>query len=96
MLHCFPNFVPGIFAHGDTPDIAALIAPRALHLNFGELDGGSPIDEVRAGVRTIADTYASMHAEEKFSYFIEKGVAHVLSEEMWRRTKEWFATHLKS
>jgi dienelactone hydrolase len=96
LLHCFPNFIPGIFAHGDTPDIAALIAPRALHLNFGELDAGSPIDDVRAGVRTIADAYASMHAEEKFSYFVEEGVGHVLSEEMWRRTKEWFATHLKS
>jgi dienelactone hydrolase len=96
LLHCFPNFIPGIFAHGDTPDIAALIAPRALHLNFGELDGGSPIDEVRVGVRTIADAYASMHAEAEFSHFIEEGTGHVLSEEMWRRTKKWFATHLKS
>ncbi|MBW3542376.1 MAG: dienelactone hydrolase family protein, partial [Planctomycetes bacterium] len=49
MLHCFPNFVPGIFQYGDTPDVAALIAPRPLHLNFGENDGGSPIDEVRHG-----------------------------------------------
>jgi dienelactone hydrolase len=95
LLHCFPNFIPGIFAHGDTPDMVALIAPRALHLNFGELDGGSPIDDVRAGVRTIADAYASMHAEEKFSYFIEDGTGHVLSEEMWRRTREWFGKHLK-
>jgi dienelactone hydrolase len=94
MLHCFPNFVPGIFEHGDTPDIAALIAPRALHLNFGELDGGSPIDEVRAGVKTIADAYAAIHAEEKFSYFIEDKAEHVLSEAMWQRTRAWFAKHL--
>ena len=26
-----------------------MIAPRALHLNLGELDGGSPIDEARRG-----------------------------------------------
>ena len=31
----------------------ALIAPRALHLNFGENDGGSPIEEVRAGVERL-------------------------------------------
>jgi dienelactone hydrolase len=95
MLHCFPNFVPGVFAYGDTPDIAALIAPRALHLNFGELDGGSPIDEVRAGLNVIENAYASMHAEENFTWYIEEGSAHVLSDEMWRRTKECFARHLR-
>ena len=36
LLHCFPNFIPGLGGYGDTPDIAALIAPRPLHLNFGE------------------------------------------------------------
>ena len=54
LLHCFPNFIPGIHAYGDTPDIAALIAPRPLLLNFGETDRGSPIAEVRTGIETIA------------------------------------------
>ena len=94
MLHCFPNFVPGIFAHGDTPDIAALIAPRPLLLNFGEKDGGSPIDFVREGIETIANAYASMHAEKNFSAFIEEGVGHLLSDAMWQRTKAWFQQHL--
>ena len=34
ILHCFPNFVPGWLQYGDTPDMAGLIAPRALHLNL--------------------------------------------------------------
>ena len=84
----------GLFEYGDTPDIAGLIAPRALHMNFGDQDGGSPIDEVRAGVEVIQKAYESMHAEDKFSYFIEEETGHVLSDEMWRRTKEWFARHL--
>ncbi len=95
MLHCFPNFVPGIFEYGDTPDIAALIAPRPLHLNFGETDGGSPIDEVRRGVEVIQRAYESMHAERNFSYFIEAGTGHVLSDEMWKRTLNWFNRHLR-
>jgi len=95
MLHCFPNFIPGIFQYGDTPDIAALIAPRALLLNFGELDSGSPIEEVRSGVETIAKAYAKAGAAEKFNYCIEPGVAHVLSESMWIRTRDWFSRHLK-
>lgn len=94
MLHCFPNFVPGIYQHGDTPDIAALIAPRALHMNFGDKDGGSPIDEVRRGVEVIHRAYESMHAEKNFTYFIEKDTGHVLSDEMWRRTKQFFEKHL--
>lgn len=94
MLHCFPNFVPGIFEFGDTPDIAALIAPRPLHLNFGELDRGSPIDEVRRGLKIIANAYSAIHADDKFSYYIEEGTGHVLSDEMWNRTKACFKKHL--
>lgn len=96
ILHCFPNFIPGILPYGDTPDIAALIAPRALLLNFGETDDGSPIEEVRQGVRTIAHAYESVHAQDKFDHFIEPGVGHVLSEAMWARTRDWFARHLKA
>ncbi|MCA9267124.1 MAG: dienelactone hydrolase family protein [Planctomycetales bacterium] len=96
MLHCFPNFVPGVWQYGDTPDIAALIAPRALHLNFGEKDGGSPIEYVREGVKTIARTYESMHAEDKFTYFIEAGAGHVLSDSMWRKTLAFFGKHLRA
>ncbi|HPM83718.1 MAG TPA: alpha/beta hydrolase family protein [Candidatus Anammoximicrobium sp.] len=95
LLHCFPNFVPGLFQYGDTPDIAALIAPRALHLNFGELDGGSPIQEVREGVQRIARAYAEAGVPENFSWYVEDGAGHVLSPEMWQRTRDWFAKHLK-
>ena len=96
ILHCFPNFIPGWFRYGDTPEVASLIAPRALHLSFGELDDGSPIPEVRAGVEHIVRAYAEAGASDKFSYFIEVGVAHILSDEMWRRTREWFAKHLRA
>ena len=96
MLHCFPNFIPGILQYGDTPEIAALIAPRPLHLNFGELDKGSPIDEVRAGIKRIANHYASMHAEKNFTSYIEEKSGHILSEKMWEKTKAVFNQHLKS
>ena len=94
LLHCFPNFIPGLFAFGDTPDLAGLIAPRALHLNFGAKDGGSPIREVRQAVKTIAGAYERAGAAERFTHFIESGAGHVLSAEMWRRTRECFRKHL--
>ncbi|MEZ6044298.1 MAG: dienelactone hydrolase family protein [Planctomycetaceae bacterium] len=94
MLHCFPNFIPGIEQYGDTPDIAGLIAPRALHLNLGDQDSGSPIEDIPWAIDIIKKAYESQHAEKNFSYFIEEKTGHVLSEEMWKRTKSWFAQHL--
>ena len=96
LLHCFPNFVTGIYPEADTPDIVSLIAPRALHMNFGELDGGSPIKHVRAAMPEIQKVYESMHAESNFSFYIEEGAGHVVSEQMWERTREFFLRHLMS
>ncbi len=96
LLHCFPNFVPGWLQYGDTPEIAALIAPRALHLNLGENDGGSPIEHARAGIERIAAAYEKAGAANQFSSFIEPDTGHVLSDEMWRRTRDFFERHLKS
>ena len=95
LLHCFPNFIPGWFQYGDTPDIAGLIAPRALHLNMGETDSGSPIQEVREGIETIARAYEKAGASSRFTHFIEPGTGHVLSEEMWRRARACFKKHLE-
>lgn len=95
LLHCFPNFIPGWRQYGDTPDIAGLIAPRRLHLNFGETDAGSPIEEVRQGIGTIARAYAAAGVAENFSSYIEPGTGHVLSPEMWKRASKVFAQTLR-
>jgi len=96
LLHCFPNFVPGWQQYGDTPDIAALIAPRPLLINLGEKDEGSPIEESRAGLERIAAAYDRQNAAANFSCFVEPGVGHVLSDAMWIRVREWFAKHLSA
>lgn len=95
ILHCFPNFIPGLFAHGDTPDIAALIAPRPLLLTFGEDDAGSPLDEVRAGLDVIAAAYATAGTPGRFASFIEPGTGHAFTDAMWERTRDWFARFLR-
>lgn len=94
ILHCFPNFVPGWHNFGDTPEIAALIAPRALHLNFGETDEGSPIKFVKDGIRRIEAAYAKVGAADRFTHFIELDAGHVLSEKMWLKTRDFFQQHL--
>jgi dienelactone hydrolase len=94
ILHCFPNFIPGLYAHGDTADLAGLIAPRALHLNLGETDGGTPIEEAKKGIERIAAAYTAAGAGEQFTHFIEPNTGHVLSPAMWDRTKAFFEKHL--
>ena len=94
ILHCFPNFIPGWLQYGDTPDIAGLIAPRRLHLNFGETDGGSPIEEVREGIQTIAKAYAAAGVPQQFSHYIEPATGHILSPEMWKRATACFKSVL--
>ena len=46
-------------------------------------------------MKVIEAAYQSMHAEQKFSNYIEADTGHVLSEEMWRRTREFFRRELK-
>jgi len=94
ILHCFPNFIPNIYPDTDTPDVAALAAPRALHLNFGEHDSGSPIDEARRGAEQISKVYEKLGAGDNFSFYVEEGVGHVLSETMWQKTRDFFGRHL--
>lgn len=96
LLHCFPNFVPGWKKYGDTPEIAALIAPRALHLNLGENDSGSPIESATRGIQRIAEVYKQAGVSDNFSYFIEPDTGHVLTEIMWEHVKVCFDQHLKS
>ena len=95
ILHCFPNFIPGLSQYGDTPDVAALIAPRALHLNIGENDGGTPLPEAKQGIETITKAYAVAGVPENFTWFIEPDTGHVLSDAMWQKTRETFARHLQ-
>ena len=95
LLHCFPNFVPGWKKHGDTPDIAALIAPRALHLNLGENDSGTPIESAKRSILRIAEAYKKAGVSDNFTSFIQPDTDHVLTDEMWQHVKNCFARHLK-
>ncbi len=96
IIHCFPNFVPGWKKFGDTPEIAALIAPRALHLNLGEEDTGSPIAYARKGIERISGAYRDSGMPGNFSFYIESGAGHILSDRMWNKVRECFSRHLKN
>ena len=93
-LHAYSTFIPGLHQYGDIPDVAALIAPRPLHLNFGAEDVSSPIPEVQEGMDVIERAYADAGAAQNFSFFIEDGQGHVVSDAMWDRMRSKFLRHL--
>ena len=92
--HCASNYIPGLLQYGDVDDVAALIAPRPLHLNFGELDELSPINGVRKSIEKIRQAYQKKQAEEHFTWYIEEGSGHILSDEMWKLTLKKFQRYL--
>ena len=66
----------------------------------GKPDSKQIIDRIRDErtahtVETIRDAYVRKGAESHFSHYIEEGAGHVLSDEMWRRTREFLARHLQ-
>ena len=95
LIHGPGLFIPGLGRYGDTPDIAALIAPRRLHLNLGEEDVSSPIAEARAGIDRIARAYRLRGAGENFTAFIQAGAGHVLSAAMWEQVETCLAHTLQ-
>lgn len=93
-LTSYSNIIPGLHQYGDIPNVVSLIAPRPLHLNFGAEDESSPLPEIRDGMAVIARAYEAYNASDKFSFFIEDGRGHVLSDQMWERTRSTFFQHL--
>lgn len=59
LRHCECNYVPGVAAHYEMGDIAALIAPRPHRIVQGEFDPIFPIEETRREFRRVQRVYQS-------------------------------------
>ena len=64
------------------------------------LSGWAPHDSQQQPLKpgsaqaSLEQAWQAAGARANFSWFIEAGTGHVLSEEMWRLTKEHFRRHL--
>lgn len=64
--HCVDNFIPGLLNLCEMPDIAALIAPRALFVEGGSEDPIFPHAGFEAAVARAREIYAAFGAETAF------------------------------
>jgi hypothetical protein len=63
--HCPDSYTPGLLTLLDNPDIACLVAPRALLVEAGTRDDIFPVAAVRKAMKTIRRAYAAYGVPEK-------------------------------
>ncbi len=62
---CGSQFLPGIYAYADVPDVHGLIAPRPLLIEAGRADRGFPIEASREAHARVAAIYAAAGVPER-------------------------------
>lgn len=92
--HGIYYFVPNMLRHFDTEAVVALTAPRALLVQNGDVDDGSPVDGIREIESAVKPIYSLYGAGSQFVSAIYPGVGHAYTDAMWRRTLDWFGEHL--
>ncbi len=83
--HGIYYFVPGLLQHFDTEAVVALCAPRPLLCLSGELDGGSPVEGIKAIEQKVKQAYELYDASGEFASVIYPGVGHQYTPDMWER-----------
>lgn len=65
--HCIDNYVPGLLQLGEMPDLAALIAPRALFVENGRADPIFPLAAFEQAVAQASDIYQTFGVPNHFA-----------------------------
>ena len=92
--YCTCEIVPGLLRHFDLPDICGLIAPRALLLVHGILDGSFRVDSARKAFTAIQAKYAELGCPDRVDHFISYD-RHNYNAEMRTTVYDFFDRHLK-
>ena len=64
--HCVDNHVPGLLSLAEMPDLAALVAPRALFVESGRADPLFPFAAFEGAVAQAREIYQEFGAPERF------------------------------
>jgi dienelactone hydrolase len=65
--HCLDNYVPGILAEAEMPDLIGLIAPRALLIESGDEDNVFPARAAKRAYDRLARIYKAAGAEGRLA-----------------------------
>lgn len=73
MNHCVDNYVPGVQNLVEMPDLAGLVAPRALFVESGERDPIFPLPAFEHAVARAREIYAAFDAPDRLDAEIFDG-----------------------
>ncbi|MCC6507978.1 MAG: acetylxylan esterase [Pirellulaceae bacterium] len=91
--HSWVHFLPELHRHLDLPDVASLMAPRALMVQQCSQDGLFPLGGMQESVEHIANVYAKAKVPEMFvGKFYDR--PHMFSIDMQNDAFVWFDKHL--
>lgn len=71
--HCVDNYVPGLLNLVEMPDMAGLIAPRALFAESGTKDTIFPLPAFERAVARLREIYAAFGVPERFGWEVFEG-----------------------
>ncbi|MET7278916.1 alpha/beta hydrolase family protein [Kribbella sp. NPDC005582] len=91
--HCACNFVPGLLAIAEQPDLLALLAPRPLFLELGADDPIFPATGFRSAVESVSKVYTDLAAADRLQTDLVPGLGHAVS---GRSSIDWLAETLTS
>lgn len=86
--HCPDNYIPGALRYFDMPDLAGLIAPRALVVVAGKDDGIFPIAGVKKSMKTIEAVYKAAGSPNKCRLVVGDKGHQFYPDEAWPVLRE--------
>ncbi|MES2464282.1 MAG: alpha/beta hydrolase family protein, partial [Armatimonadota bacterium] len=89
--HCVDNYAPGLFALCEMEDLAALVAPRPLYAENGDVDHIFPLAGFHKAVSATERIYAEGGVPEKFRTNIFSGGHRFDGTGLWEFLREQLA-----
>lgn len=83
MFHCSCNYVPGISAEMEMPDLAMLIAPRPLIIINGERDPIFPLEAANRAFETVKKIYIAAGKPDNCRHIIGDGEHRFYADDSW-------------
>ncbi|OPH54630.1 hypothetical protein BC351_30900 [Paenibacillus ferrarius] len=75
--HCIDNYLPGVLAYAELPELIGLIAPRPLFIASGKQDPIFPVETVEVAVAYLRKLYIQSGAEDRLHVHLYDGVHEV-------------------
>jgi dienelactone hydrolase len=85
MHHCIDNYMPGLLLDAEQPELAGLMAPRALFVESGEQDPIFPVEYTRQAIAWLEAHYSTWNAAGQFDWDIHPG-SHEIN---GRKSVDW-------